>query len=177
LCDIRQVIIIFSALFIYTLHIFLISWWFELKRDNMFFVIYQLDLYQKILNQQNANTINSEPIGTDINGSPWWVKLSCHYPSLIWHSYLWLFKATRISPPHFIRYLLHLHFKCYPKSPLYPPHALLPYPPTPTSWPWCSPVLGHMKFAKPRGLSSQWWLTRPSSDTYAARDTSSGGTG
>jgi hypothetical protein len=25
----------------------------------------------------------------------------------------------------FIRYFLHLHFKCYPKSPLYSPHALL----------------------------------------------------
>jgi hypothetical protein len=27
------------------------------------------------------------------------------------------------------------------------------------------------------GLSSQWWLTRPSYATYAARDMSSGGTG
>jgi hypothetical protein len=34
--------------------------------------------------------------------------------------------------------------------------------------------LGHIKFARPRGLSSQWWPTRPSSATYAARDTSSG---
>jgi hypothetical protein len=25
----------------------------------------------------------------------------------------------------FIRYFLHLHFKCYPESPLYPPPALL----------------------------------------------------
>jgi hypothetical protein len=75
-----------------------------------------------------------------------------------------------------IRYFLHLHFKCYPKSPPDPPPQL-PYPPTPTSWPWRSPVLRHIKFARPRGLSSQWWPTRPSSDTYAARDTSSGGTG
>ena len=36
-----------------------------------------------------------------------------------------------------------------------PPPALLPYSPTPTSWPWSSPVLGHTKFARPRGLSSQ----------------------
>jgi hypothetical protein len=56
----------------------------------------------------------------------------------------------------FIRYFLYLHFKCYPESPLYPPPALLPYPPNPTSWPWRSPVLGHIKFARPRGLSSQW---------------------
>ena len=34
--------------------------------------------------------------------------------------------------PIFIRYFLHLHFKCYFK---YPPPALLPYPSTPTSWP------------------------------------------
>jgi hypothetical protein len=50
-----------------------------------------------------------------------------------------------------------------------------PYPPTPTSWPWYSPVLRQIKFAQPMGLSFHWWLTRPSSDTYAARDTSSRG--
>jgi hypothetical protein len=70
-----------------------------------------------------------------------------------------------------IRYLFHLHFQCYPKSP--PPAP----PPTPTSWPWCSPVLRQIKFARPMGLSFHWWPTRPSSDTYAARDTSSGGGG
>ena len=51
------------------------------------------------------------------------------------------------------------------QSPLYPPPTLLPYPPTPISWPWCFPVLLHIKFARPRGLSSQWRLTRPSSVT------------
>jgi hypothetical protein len=76
---------------------------------------------------------------------------------------------------NFIRYFLHLHFKSYPKSPLYPHPALLPYPLTPTSWPWHFPVLGHIKFARSRGLSSQWWPTRPSSATYAARDMSSVG--
>jgi hypothetical protein len=30
---------------------------------------------------------------------------------------------------YFIRYFHYLHFKCYPESSLYPPHALLPYPP------------------------------------------------
>jgi hypothetical protein len=74
----------------------------------------------------------------------------------------------------FIRYFLHLYFKCYPESSLYCPPALLPYPPTPTFWSWRFPVLGHIKFARPRGLFSQWWPTRPSSTTYAARDTSSG---
>jgi hypothetical protein len=60
-----------------------------------------------------------------------------------------------------------------PKVPHPPP---LPYPPTPTSWPWSSPVLRHIKFARPMGLSFHWWQTRPSSDTYAARDKSSRGT-
>jgi hypothetical protein len=36
------------------------------------------------------------------------------------------------------------------------------------------PCMGHIKFACPMGLSYQWWPTRPSFDTYAARDTSSG---
>jgi hypothetical protein len=49
-----------------------------------------------------------------------------------------------------VRYCLYIHFKCYPESSLYPPSALLPYPPTPASWPWRSPVLGHIKFARPR---------------------------
>jgi hypothetical protein len=37
------------------------------------------------------------------------------------------------------------------------PHTLplpLSYPLTPTSWPWRSPVLRHIKFARPRGLSN-----------------------
>jgi hypothetical protein len=75
----------------------------------------------------------------------------------------------------FLRYFLYLHFKCYLESSLYPPSALFPYPPTPTSWPWHSPVLGHIKFVRLRGLSSQWWPSRPSYARYAARYTSSGG--
>ena len=49
-------------------------------------------------------------------------------------------------------FFLYLQFKCYPKSPLYPPSlpTLLPNPPTPTSWPWHSPVLGHIIFSRPR---------------------------
>jgi hypothetical protein len=50
----------------------------------------------------------------------------------------------------------------------------LPYPPIPIFWPWRSPVLGHIKFKWPMGLSFQWWPTRPSFDTYAARVKSSG---
>ena len=57
-----------------------------------------------------------------------------------------------------------------------PTPALLSYTLTPTSWPWLSPVLEHIKFAKPSVLSSQLWPTRPYSATYTARDRSSGGT-
>jgi hypothetical protein len=52
------------------------------------------------------------------------------------------------------------------------PHTL-PQPPTPTSWSWRSPVLRQIKFARPMGLSFNWWPTRPCSDIYASRDTSS----
>ena len=64
-----------------------------------------------------------------------------------------------------------------PKVPYTLPSALCPYPTTPTSWPWNSPVQGNIKFAIPRGLSSQWWQNRPYSAIYAARDRSSGATG
>jgi hypothetical protein len=37
-----------------------------------------------------------------------------------------------------------------PKVPYNPLPALLPNPPTPASWPWHSPVLGHMIFLRPR---------------------------
>ena len=58
------------------------------------------------------------------------------------------------------------------KSPI--PSNPLPYVATPTSWPWRSPVLRHIKFASPMGLSFHWGLTRPSFDRCAARDKSSG---
>jgi hypothetical protein len=63
-------------------------------------------------------------------------------------------------------------FIAIPKVPPYPPTPI-PYPPIPPFWPWRSPVLGHIKFASPMGFSLQWWPTRPSFDTYAARDKSS----
>jgi hypothetical protein len=58
------------------------------------------------------------------------------------------------------------------KSPI--SSSLLPYHPFPFFWPWRSPVLGHIKFACPMGLSFQWWPTRTSFDTYVARVKSSG---
>jgi hypothetical protein len=43
-----------------------------------------------------------------------------------------------------------------PKSPI--PSPQVPYPPTPTSWPWCSPVLRHIKFwlILPSVCSDEW---------------------
>ena len=58
--------------------------------------------------------------------------------SVPWHLYLhhhFFFFNEKLAFI-FIRYFLHLHFKCYPERPLYPSHALLPNPPTPASWPW-----------------------------------------
>jgi hypothetical protein len=57
------------------------------------------------------------------------------------------------------------------RSPLYPSPALLPNPPTPISWSWHSPVLGHMIFSRPRACPPIDGLSRPSSATYVTRDT------
>ena len=67
------------------------------------------------------------------------------------HTHILVYYHPPVIFSFFIRYFLHLHFQCYPKSPPYPPPPL-PYPPTPTSWPWRSPVLRHIKFARKMGL-------------------------
>jgi hypothetical protein len=67
----------------------------------------------------------------------------------------------RYSPfflPIFIRYLLDLHFKCYPESSLYPPPPGSPTHPLPLLGSGVFHVLGHIKFARPRGLSSPWHM-------------------
>ena len=72
----------------------------------------------------------------------WWHKLS----RIVWtqlNSTYWVnlslslcLSALLFFLPFFIRYLAHLHFQCYPKSPPYPPPT--PLPPTPTFWHWRS---------------------------------------
>ena len=95
------------------------------------------------------------------------------HSSFLWgYASAWQIQKRMLTVIYFliyflIRYFLHLHFQCYLKRPPCPP-------PTPTSWPWRSPILRHIKFASPMGLSFHWWATRPSSDTYVARDMSSG---
>jgi hypothetical protein len=93
----------------------------------------------------------------------------CHSPLLTVLTFLEYFFTYSFLLDIFFIYIS--NFQCYPESSPYPLPPLS-YPPTPTSWPWHSPVLRHIKFARPMGLSSQWWPTRPSSDTYAARDMS-----
>ena len=106
------------------------------------------------------------------------LKKVCHYGGRLWESFLLVAWGCQYSVYLFLKKFLLGIFLIYisnaiPKV----PHTLLPlpYPPTPTSWPWRSPVLRHIKFVRPMGLSFHWWPTRLSSDTYAARDTSSRG--
>jgi hypothetical protein len=79
------------------------------------------------------------------------IKVKRHIRSLgdVFHNDLFFFIKY-----FFITYFPQLHFQCYPKSLPYPPLPLL-YPPIPPFWPWRFPVLGHIKFACPMGLSFQ----------------------
>jgi hypothetical protein len=89
-----------------------------------------------------------------------------HPASMELSSYQFSFFFLFIFPFLLGIYLIYIS-NAIPKVPhTHPP--LLPYPPTPPFWSWRSPVLGHIKFACPMGLSFQWWPTRPSFDTYAA---------
>jgi hypothetical protein len=60
------------------------------------------------------------------------------------------------------------------KSPISPPRPA-PQPTHSHLMALVSPCTGAYNLGKTKGLSSQWWLIRPSYATYAARDTSSGG--
>ena len=100
------------------------------------------------------------------------IYLHIYYVYTHTHTYICMF--VRMS--RFLKFiLLGIYFiyisNAIPKVPHTLPHPLT-HPPTPTSWPCHSPILRHIKFARPMGLSFHWWPTRPSSDTYAARDTS-----
>ena len=70
-----------------------------------------------------------------------------------YYFYIILYNASNLLVPCLVflnRYFLHLHFKCYPESPLYPlPQTLLTNPPTLPSCPQHSPRLGHMIFERP----------------------------
>jgi hypothetical protein len=55
--------------------------------------------------------------------------------------------------PIFIRYLLHLHFKCYPKSPLFPPPTPAPLPTHSHFLALVVPCTGAYKVCKTKGAS------------------------
>jgi hypothetical protein len=92
------------------------------------------------------------PLGSQIS-LLWVAHVSPFILFFILKIFIYLFLFLNI----FIRYFPHLHFQCYPKSP--------PYPRPPTPLPthshflaWRSPVLGHIKFTCPMGLSFQLGL-------------------
>jgi hypothetical protein len=85
-------------------------------------------------------------------------QLSEHLPSIINQENT---LHTRLKFNLFFPYfLLGIYFNYISNAIPKVTHTLLhplPYPPTPTSWPWLSPVLRHIKFARPMGLSFHWW--------------------
>jgi hypothetical protein len=77
------------------------------------------------------------------------MKIKTHIPKIMGHN-------ESITFSHFLLDIFFIYnSNAILKVPYTLPSAMLPYPPTPTSWPWRSPVLRHIKFARPRGLSSQ----------------------
>jgi hypothetical protein len=84
---------------------------------------------------------SSVPIYRQLTRSWWNILLS----ALLWRSLMLTVYSFFFQ--FFISYFLHLHFKCYPESPLYAhPLPLLPYHPLPL----LGTVLEHIKFARPR---------------------------
>ena len=79
----------------------------------------------------------------------------------------------------FIFYYIFSSFTFQMLPPKTPIHSLLPCSithPLPLPGP-AFPLTGAYDLTKTKGLSSQWWLPRLSSATYATRDTALGGTG
>jgi hypothetical protein len=63
-------------------------------------------------------------------------------------------RASLFLPSLFLLDIFFIYISnAIPKAPYTLP-TLLPNPPTPASWPWCSPVLGHMIFTRPRASPS-----------------------
>jgi hypothetical protein len=69
-------------------------------------------------------------------------------------------------------FLLHIFLNYISNAIPKVPHTLPPPTSLPTHshffffWPWRSPVLGHIQFACPMGLSFQWWQTRPQDSSF-----------
>jgi hypothetical protein len=77
-----------------------------------------------------------------------------------------------------IIYFLYLHFKCFLVSPFLVSPLKTPYPqppppftnpPTPASWPWQSPILGHRAFTGPTAsppIDERWDFTPTSLSSW-----------
>jgi hypothetical protein len=101
-----------------------------------------------------SNTTSSSPANRQ---SGYWSVFSIHCSFFFFTLFFLLLRI-------FLNYISN----AIPKVPHTLPHTSLPTH-SHFFWPWHSPVLGHIKFVCPMGLSFQWWPTRPSFDTYAAR--------
>ena len=107
-----------------------------------------------------------EPLGSSWEAEPFiiWCSLFLalkhqHLHGSLVHVLAWMWCPTKIVTLTFI-FLLDIFFICisnaipFPsflsESPLHHPLPLLRNPPTPTSWPWHSPILGHRTFTRPK---------------------------
>ena len=83
------------------------------------------------------------------------INISTKHVVLVRVLLLWTDTMTKAS---LLFFLLHIFLNyisnAIPKVPHIPPPPL-PCPPTLPFWPWCSPLLGHIKLASPMGLSFQ----------------------
>jgi hypothetical protein len=72
----------------------------------------------------------------------------------LWFSLFFVFRVIKFSNFLFLLDIFFIYISnAIPKAPYSFP-TLLPNLPTPTSWPWHSPVLGHIIFARPRASPS-----------------------
>jgi hypothetical protein len=91
---------------------------------------------------------------------------------LIWKLNIkWLVYRVSNFFHFYIIYFLHLHFKCYPESPLYPPTCPVPQHTHSHILALAFPCTRAYDLPQTKGLSSHWWPTKTSSATNATRDT------
>jgi hypothetical protein len=131
----------------------------QYSEDSFVESVLSIHLYVVLRIPQVARLVWQAPLRSD----PCLWLLHCIFFSFLFFSFLFfsfLFSSLLFSSLLFFSFFIFLLgiFLIYisnaiPKV----PHTLsaLPYPPTPTFWPWRSPVLGHIKFASPMGLSFQ----------------------
>jgi hypothetical protein len=99
--------------------------------------IYTMEYYSAIKNDESMKFLSK------------WIELENIILSEVFIPFFFFIKAL------LIRYFLHLNFKCYPQSPLYPPPTLFPNPPTDSCFlALAFPCTGAYDLPKTKGLSS-----------------------